>query len=78
MRKIVAGMFMTLDGVVEVPEKWNPPYHNQEMTEAVQAQLAAGDTHLYGRRSYEESTCSRKATVKYQCSSSNPSRSPTA
>jgi dihydrofolate reductase len=53
MRKIVAGMFMTLDGVVEAPEKWNPPYYNDEMTEMVQAQLAASDTHLYGRRSYE-------------------------
>lgn len=53
MRKIVAGMFITLDGVVEAPEKWNPPYYNQEMTGAVQAQLAASDTHLYGRRSYE-------------------------
>jgi dihydrofolate reductase len=53
MRKIVAGMFITLDGVVEAPQKWNPAYYNQEMTEAVQAQLAAADTHLYGRRSYE-------------------------
>ncbi len=53
MRKIVAGMFITLDGVVEAPQKWNPAYYNQEMTEAVQAQMAAADTHLYGRRSYE-------------------------
>ena len=53
MRKIVAGMFITLDGVVEAPEKWNPPFYNQEMTEAVQGQLATSDTHLYGRRSYE-------------------------
>jgi dihydrofolate reductase len=53
MRKIVAGMFITLDGVVEAPEKWNPPYYDQEMTEAVQAQIATADTHLYGRRSYE-------------------------
>jgi dihydrofolate reductase len=53
MRKIVAGMFMTLDGVVEAPEKWNPPYYNDEMNEAVLAQLAASGTHLFGRRSYE-------------------------
>ena len=25
MRKIIAGMFITLDGVVEAPERWNPP-----------------------------------------------------
>jgi dihydrofolate reductase len=53
MRKIVAGMFITLDGVVEAPERWNPPYYNDEMSEAVLPQLAASDTHLYGRRSYE-------------------------
>lgn len=53
MRNIVSGLFITLDGVVEAPEKWNPPYYGQEMTDDVQAQLAASDTHLYGRRSYE-------------------------
>jgi dihydrofolate reductase len=53
MRKLVSGMFITLDGVIESPHSWNPPYYNQEMTDAVQAQLAAGDTHVYGRRSYE-------------------------
>ena len=52
-RKIVAGMFITLDGVVDAPERWNPPYYNDEMTRAVQTQLARADLHLYGRRSYE-------------------------
>jgi hypothetical protein len=41
MRKIVAGMFVTLDGVVEAPEKWNSAYYNDEMNEAVLAQLGA-------------------------------------
>jgi hypothetical protein len=36
MRKIVSGLFITLDGVIEAPQKWNPPYYNDEMTEAVQ------------------------------------------
>ena len=53
MRKIIAGMFITADGVVEAPENWNPPYYNQEMTDVVQGQMAGCDTHLYGRRSYE-------------------------
>ena len=53
MRKIIAGMFITLDGVIEAPEKWNPPYYNHEITDAVQSQIAASDLHLYGRRSYE-------------------------
>ena len=53
MRKIIAGMFITLDGVVEAPEKWNPPYYDDELSQAVMPQIAAAGTHLYGRRSYE-------------------------
>ena len=53
MRKLISGLFITLDGVVESPHSWNPPYYNDEMTAAVQTQLAASDTHLYGRKSYE-------------------------
>jgi dihydrofolate reductase len=53
MRKIISGMFMTLDGVIEAPEKWNPPYYDDELNQAVLPQLTAADTHLYGRRSYE-------------------------
>jgi dihydrofolate reductase len=53
MRKIIAGMFITADGVIEAPEKWNPSYYDREMTDVVQGQMATCDTHLYGRRSYE-------------------------
>jgi dihydrofolate reductase len=53
MRRIIAGMFITLDGVIEAPEQWNPPYYNEEMTEAVQGQITECDTHLYGRRTYQ-------------------------
>ncbi|SRR5712691_12789658 len=53
MRKILAGLFITLDGVVEAPEKWNPPYYDDEMTQAVMPQIAGAGAHLYGRRSYE-------------------------
>ncbi len=53
MRKITAGLFVTLDGVIEAPEKWNPPYYNDEMTQIVMGQMADADTHLYGRHTYE-------------------------
>ena len=53
MRKITAGLFITLDGVIEAPEQWNPPYYNDEMTGIVMGQMADADTQLYGRRSYE-------------------------
>ncbi|MEV5827584.1 hypothetical protein AB0L25_18645 [Spirillospora sp. NPDC052242] len=34
-RKIAAGLFVSLDGVVEAPERWHFPYLNREMTAAV-------------------------------------------
>jgi len=54
MRKIVAGLFVSLDGVVEAPEQWHFPYFNDEMGEAVGSQMAAADTMLLGRHTYEE------------------------
>jgi dihydrofolate reductase len=54
MRKIVAGLFMSLDGVVESPEKWQSPYFNNEMGQALGSAMAAADTLLLGRRTYEE------------------------
>jgi dihydrofolate reductase len=54
MRKIVAGLFISLDGVVEAPETWHFPYFNDEMGEAVAAQAAQSDTMLLGRRTYED------------------------
>jgi dihydrofolate reductase len=54
MRKIVAGLFVSLDGVTESPEKWNFPYFNDEMGQEIGSQMAAADTLLLGRRTYEE------------------------
>jgi dihydrofolate reductase len=53
MRKITAGMFMSLDGVVEAPDQWHFPYFNDEMGAAVDAQLGAADTILLGRKTYD-------------------------
>jgi len=54
MKKISAGLFISLDGVVEAPETWHFPYFNDEMGEIVGSQMAAADTMLLGRRTYEE------------------------
>lgn len=54
MRKIVAGLFISLDGVVEAPETWHFPYFNDEMGQIVGDQIASSDTMLLGRRTYEE------------------------
>ncbi|SEG81471.1 Dihydrofolate reductase [Thermomonospora echinospora] len=53
MRKIVAGLFISLDGVIEDPAAWHFPYFNDEMGVAVTEQLATADTLLLGRRTYD-------------------------
>jgi len=54
MRKVTAGLFVSLDGVVESPEKWHFPYFNDEMGGAVEAAIAASDAMLLGRVTYQE------------------------
>lgn len=53
MRKIVAQLFISLDGVVEAPDQWHFTYYNEEMGAAVDAVLGATDTLLLGRRTYD-------------------------
>ena len=53
MRKIVAGLFISLDGVVEAPDQWHFPYFNDEMGAAVDATLGTADTMLFGRKTYD-------------------------
>ncbi|MGV9849934.1 dihydrofolate reductase family protein [Streptomyces sp. NPDC003442] len=53
MRKIIASLFISLDGVVEAPDQWHFPYFNDEMGAAVDAVLGASDTLLIGRKTYD-------------------------
>jgi dihydrofolate reductase len=53
MRKIKAGLFISLDGVVEAPDQWHFPYYNDEMGNAVDATLGKADTMLFGRKTYD-------------------------
>jgi dihydrofolate reductase len=54
MRKVVASEFVSLDGVVESPDKWHFPYFNDQMGDAIGAAMAASDAMLMGRVLYEE------------------------
>lgn|ERR1022692_426319 len=54
MRKIVTGLFMSLDGVVESPFSWASQYFNDEMFEWIGAGLPQADAILLGRRTYLE------------------------
>jgi dihydrofolate reductase len=53
MRRITAGLFISLDGVVEDPGDWHFPYFNDEMGAAVDGLLGAADTLLLGRKTYD-------------------------
>jgi dihydrofolate reductase len=54
MRKVVAAEFLSLDGVMESPDKWHFPYFNEEMGQAVGEGFAAANAMLMGRVNYEE------------------------
>jgi dihydrofolate reductase len=53
MRKIIAGLFISLDGVTEAPDQWHFPYFNDEMGAAVNATFSGADTILFGRKTYD-------------------------
>jgi len=63
MRKIVASLFITLDGVVEapgtgdttLPEKrgWSMPFMNDDVGQVIGAGMANTDAMLLGRRTYQ-------------------------
>jgi dihydrofolate reductase len=53
MRKINAGLFTSLDGVVESPENWTGPYFNDQVGQAVGGLMAQNDAMLLGRVTYQ-------------------------
>jgi dihydrofolate reductase len=54
MGKIVSNFFMSLDGVVEAPERWHMPYFNDEMGAAVGRGTETNAAFLMGRVLYDE------------------------
>ncbi|HKG93291.1 MAG TPA: dihydrofolate reductase family protein [Gemmatimonadaceae bacterium] len=53
MRRIVVTEFLTLDGVMESPEKWSFPFWNEEAATFKHDELLATDALLLGRVTYE-------------------------
>jgi dihydrofolate reductase len=53
MRKIVAGLFISLDGVIEDANEWTGPWFDPEVGQAVGSMIAAQDTMLLGRVTYD-------------------------
>jgi dihydrofolate reductase len=54
VRKIKSNFFISLDGVVEAPDKWHFPYFDDEMGAVVGASFATTDAMLMGRVLYDE------------------------
>ncbi len=53
MRKLVAGLYISLDGVVEDRTMWRSPYFNDEMWQVIRLGLEKADAVLLGRRTYQ-------------------------
>ena len=54
MGKIVSNFFMSLDGVVEAPDRWHMPYFNDEMGAVIGRGMEANKAFVMGRVLYEE------------------------
>ena len=54
MRKVVASLFVSLDGVVGDPASWQFPYYDEEMGREIGAAMGQADAMLLGRVTYEE------------------------
>lgn len=54
MRKVVSGLFISLDGVTESPDQWQFDHFDEEMMVALSAHIDTEDTILLGRVTYEE------------------------
>lgn len=53
MRKIISSTYISLDGVIEEPQNWTFPYFDDDAGALAGELLAASDTLLMGRRTYE-------------------------
>jgi dihydrofolate reductase len=54
MRKVIAAEFVSLDGVMESPDKWHFPYFDDEMGAEIGAAMGAADAMLMGRVTYQD------------------------
>ena len=54
MRKVVAGLFISLDGVTESPDQWQFDHFDEDMMAAMGSHIASEDTLLLGRVTYQE------------------------
>lgn len=54
MRKVVSGLFISLDGVTQSPNEWQFDVWDADMEVALAETIASSDTVLLGRNTYQE------------------------
>ena len=53
MRKLIESTFMSLDGAIDNPQNWSPPYWDDEHAAYGQKLMSSADELLLGRKTYE-------------------------
>ncbi len=53
MGKVIVYEYVTLDGVMEAPEKWQFPYLSDDVAQAIKAQILDAGAILLGRVTYD-------------------------
>lgn len=54
MRKLVSGLFISMDGVTEAPDQWQFDLFDADMGQKLAEYLATEDSVLLGRKTYQE------------------------
>jgi dihydrofolate reductase len=54
VRKVISGLFVSLDGVAESPEQWQFDHFDEDMAASLASWLARVDAVLLGRVTYQE------------------------
>ena len=52
MKKLYSYTYMSLDGVIESPEKWTSPYFSEELGQDLSIRLESADAMVLGRATY--------------------------
>ena len=74
MRKVVAAEHVSLDGVMEAPERWHFAYDNDEINQAIGAGFAASDALLTPCSWAASSTMSGRRTGRSRTPGAEPVR----
>jgi dihydrofolate reductase len=54
LRKVIAGLFTSIDGVVDAPHQWNTPYLNEQIGQTIASSLAQADLLMLATKTYKE------------------------